>query len=677
MKTTKLSASRAAAGIAVAWIIIGCMVWSASNAFAADPPPPANLSPGLQEVVKLAQAKTGDDVILAYIKNSGASYTLGADDILYLKSQGVSQSVISALLQSKAPGTPGPSPVTPVPEAIAAPVTQATAPATVSEATLRAAGIDPSAVPPPDSAPVSPAAQTTALPPPPSAAPQENPGLVQEYDDYIFELKECRLEDRADKQVNDGKPHKQLICKVLVTNKTGDRTLNMHGNVDGARTRVIDDMGTEYDFSGGTLGTSPLTCMGFAWPDGANAALVLPSSVPVKVVLSFGVKDGIGYFLPEATSLGVLDIGFISDDMAGRKPFHIQFKNVPVPLAQPPPPPPPPAPVVENPPPEPAPSTPAVNFDYFHDQLAPYGSWVQVGGAWYWHPDTAYALNPNWRPYCDMGQWVYSDNGWFWQSDYAWGAIPFHYGRWMSYPGYGWLWAPDYAWGPGWVCWRHAEGYCGWAPLPPGAFFDGVGWFFNGRRIAVGVDFGFGLGEGYFTFVGYDHFREHFYGYRGRDYDRFVLSRERLHEIYRTSRIENHYRMEHGRFLNDGPRERIEHVDGRPIERVRLQGRQIVRPGEKTAKPKELVHQQEEQRKELQSKRVAEEVDARKQPSQGPKDRTPEAQPKAQQSAFHVSESSSIAKATSDRGAASRAHATGSDNPDAGKGIEKDKKPNG
>ena len=43
----------------------------------------------------------GDDVILAYIKNSGASYNLSADDILYLNTQGVSKPVLSALLQAK------------------------------------------------------------------------------------------------------------------------------------------------------------------------------------------------------------------------------------------------------------------------------------------------------------------------------------------------------------------------------------------------------------------------------------------------------------------------------------------------------------------------------------------------------------------------------------------------
>ena len=64
----------------------------------------------------------------------------------------------------------------------------------------------------------------------------------------------------------------------------------------------------------------------------------MPSGVPVKVMLVFGAtRDGIGYFSPEATSLGVLDIGFVSEDRAGNKPFHIQFKNVPIPLVEAPP----------------------------------------------------------------------------------------------------------------------------------------------------------------------------------------------------------------------------------------------------------------------------------------------------------------------------------------------------
>jgi hypothetical protein len=384
------------------------------------------------------------------------------------------------------------------------------------------------------------------------------------------------LEDREDKQLNDGKPHKQLICKVLVTNKAGDRTLNMHGNVEGARIRTIDDMGTEYDISGGTLGTSQLSCYAFAWPDGANAALVLPSGVPVKAVLIFGMKDGIGYFSPNAQSLGVLDVGFISEDTSGNKPFHIQFKNVPIPLVEAPPAPVAVAPAPPAPSPTPSPdngSTPtadttqppvaqAVNFDYFHDQLAPFGTWIQVAGYGpCWRPDAAIKLNPDFRPYYDNGQWVYTDNGWFWQSDYTWGDIPFHYGNWIIDPTYGWLWVPGYTWGPAWVFWRQAEadGYIGWAPLPPGAVFVNGGWDFRGHH--YGVDFDFGLGEACFAFIGYDHVHDNFFRMRGREFA-FHVSRERIHAFYGRTVLRNDFRRdEHGRLINDGiGRDRVERL---------------------------------------------------------------------------------------------------------------------
>jgi hypothetical protein len=524
---------------ALACVAIGWMCWSATNFCQAQTQPanPSGLSPDLQEVVKLSQEQMTDDVITNYIKNSGKTYTLTADDLIYLKDQGVSQGVISALEQ------------------------------TASSNVISAASTSP--VPTPSPAPV----QTATLPAP-SAAPQNN--LVQEYDDYVFEIKECKLEDREDKQLNDGKPHKQLICKVLVTNKAGDRTLNMHGNVEGARIRTIDDMGTEYDISGGTLGTSQLSCYAFAWPDGANAALVLPSGVPVKAVLIFGMKDGIGYFSPNAQSLGVLDVGFISEDTSGNKPFHIQFKNVPVPLVEAPPALVAVAPTPPAPSPTPSPdngSTPtadttqppvaqAVNFDYFHDQLAPFGTWIQVAGYGpCWRPDAAIKLNPDFRPYYDNGQWVYTDNGWFWQSDYTWGDIPFHYGNWIIDPTYGWLWVPDYTWGPAWIFWRQAEadGYIGWAPLPPGAVFVDGGWDFRGHH--YGVDFDFGLGEACFAFIGYDHFHDNFFRMRGREFS-FHVSRERIHAFYGRTVLRNDFRRdEHGRLINDGiGRDRVERL---------------------------------------------------------------------------------------------------------------------
>src|ERR1017187_1675379 len=91
---------------------IGWMCLSVGNLCPAQPA--ANVSPGLLEVVKLSQAQMGDDVIITYIKNSGASYRLSADDILYLKSQNVSQTVISQLMQGNNP-PPTSNPVPPPP----------------------------------------------------------------------------------------------------------------------------------------------------------------------------------------------------------------------------------------------------------------------------------------------------------------------------------------------------------------------------------------------------------------------------------------------------------------------------------------------------------------------------------------------------------------------------------
>ncbi len=180
----------------------------------------------------------------------------------------------------------------------------------------------------------------------------------------------------------------------------------------------------------------------------------------------------------------------------------------------------------------------------FYDALTPYGTWVDVPAyGWCWQP-TVEAVNPSWQPYCDDGSWLWTDNGWYWNSYYAWGWAPFHYGRWCRYPSYGWLWCPDNVWGPAWVCWRDYPGYCGWAPLPPGACFAGLGWTFNG--VAVGFDFGFGLGPNCFTFCDYDNFcgQRPFGHFRhGRDADRF----------FHDSRVNNNFATDaHHGYINRG-----------------------------------------------------------------------------------------------------------------------------
>src|ERR1039457_5097467 len=59
---------------------------------------PVNLSPAAAEVVRLAGSGVGDDVVLAYIQNSQAPFSLSADAVLYLKDIGLSPQVTSAML---------------------------------------------------------------------------------------------------------------------------------------------------------------------------------------------------------------------------------------------------------------------------------------------------------------------------------------------------------------------------------------------------------------------------------------------------------------------------------------------------------------------------------------------------------------------------------------------------
>jgi hypothetical protein len=387
-------------------------------------------------------------------------------------------------------------------------------------------------------------------------APQENTGLVQEYNGYIFELKECRVEDRQDRPVNDGRPHQQLVCKVFITNKMGDRNLAINAWNRNEHTRVIDDQGNEYDCNGGSLGTSEIRMIvGLG-----SAENVLPSGVPVKATLLFGVNNGVGYFSTEAKALSILDILVTGDNEAGRRLFHIQFKNVPIPLVEG-------APVLVTAAPAPPASTPppalatsaepVVNADYVQEQLTPYGTWVDVPGyGRCWQPSE---LPDGWRPYYDSGHWVYTDAGLYWQSDYPWGAIPFHYGRWAYVGGYGWIWAPGYEYAPAWVFWRHCDGYLGWAPLPYGAVWVAGGWWeYRGVRVAADYDFGFG--PRFFVFVDHRHFWEH-------DYHPFVLRGEERDHIYRISVI-NRVRVDgHGRFVHEGlERDRLERFTGRKVE---------------------------------------------------------------------------------------------------------------
>jgi hypothetical protein len=69
---------------------------AAPQAAAVSPAP--YLSGGASEILRLTQAKVGDDTVIAYIKNSGNGYALNADQIIYLRQQGVSDAVINVML---------------------------------------------------------------------------------------------------------------------------------------------------------------------------------------------------------------------------------------------------------------------------------------------------------------------------------------------------------------------------------------------------------------------------------------------------------------------------------------------------------------------------------------------------------------------------------------------------
>jgi hypothetical protein len=132
-----------------------------------------------------------------------------------------------------------------------------------------------------------------------------------------------------------------------------------------------------------------------------------------------------------------------------------------------------------------------VSFQFFYDNLTPYGEWVDVGDyGTCWRPND---IDDDWSPYTD-GYWSYTDAGWTWVSYEDFGDICYHYGRWVRAEDVGWCWVPDYEWGPAWVSWRSDDDYIGWAPLPPEAHWrSSVGF-------SVYVDDYYDIGPSYYNF---------------------------------------------------------------------------------------------------------------------------------------------------------------------------------
>ncbi len=524
---------------------------------------PANLSPDLQSVVKLSQAHMTDDVIINFIKNSGKVYTLSADDMIYLNSQGISQPVVNALLQTKASAPApdsAPPPVAPplsAPPPVAAP-TPAPPPG-LMDAFNSDASLNPSVW-----MMQTPLLQSLAqwngaglMPPMLAFSPAgmqmsgvNGPGQFTGVQSVAAFAPPFSFTATVSGLAPEGIPFDVYLVSADLR-----QWISVAGHLGGAGGGPRGGIGIASPFGGVRVpfghGPSPeygiwVNWTGSGQPIAALGNRIYPMpapSVPYTVTVNIDPTGLASVSLqdPSGLSLGALNAmpvgpGPFNVVLAARKmgPTFANWQSVQLtPQGAPPP------AVAMTAPPE------VPTLDYFQAHLTPYGQWVDVpdvGAAWI----PGEANNPDWRPYMDAGHWEYTDAGWFWQSDYPWGDIAFHYGRWINngFTGGRWAWVPAYDWAPSWVAWREGAGGMGWAPLPWGVeFHAGLGLYWHGALVVDGV--GFGLGFDAFVFVGPDHFW-------GGDYHHYAFDRERAREFYGHSEFHAGYRMEGGHLRAEG-----------------------------------------------------------------------------------------------------------------------------
>jgi len=96
--------TRNAPGLFLTVTITAVLVLAARNVPAQDSATsaaqttPVQLSYGVSQIIQLSQAKVSENTIVNYIRNSGSSYGMDASQIVYLKQQGVSDTVINTML---------------------------------------------------------------------------------------------------------------------------------------------------------------------------------------------------------------------------------------------------------------------------------------------------------------------------------------------------------------------------------------------------------------------------------------------------------------------------------------------------------------------------------------------------------------------------------------------------
>jgi hypothetical protein len=108
------------AALAVAGLTASASTALAQNSPATNPAPTTTVSApepqlayGVPQILQLAQAKISDNTIIAYIKNSGISYGLNASQIIYLRQQGISDAVITTMLNQPSPAMASAAPQAP------------------------------------------------------------------------------------------------------------------------------------------------------------------------------------------------------------------------------------------------------------------------------------------------------------------------------------------------------------------------------------------------------------------------------------------------------------------------------------------------------------------------------------------------------------------------------------
>jgi len=197
-----------------------------------------------------------------------------------------------------------------------------------------------------------------------------------------------------------------------------------------------------------------------------------------------------------------------------------------------------------------------VSFNFAYSNLSQHGSWLV--SAQYGHVWQPREYNRDWNPYYD-GHWVYTNMGWAWVSDYQWGAIPYHYGTWISEPNVGWVWIPGRIWAPSWVVFRTGSDYIGWAPVPPGF------------SIGMSIDMG---GPSSFVYVS----SRNFLAPRLRA---SIIPRDRTSVFINNTTVVNNIVIQNNVVVNHGPDYRVvERATGRTIRQEPIENVARVAPFE-------------------------------------------------------------------------------------------------